>query len=102
VTPGIAAVVREVTALSAALLAPDAPASASPPVVAAARTLHGALYVIAVNPALKTLRGTITVPGLAGRTLSVLGEARDVPASGDQLTDGFAPLAVHLYVAAPA
>jgi hypothetical protein len=101
VTPGIAAVARETTALAAALLAPDAPASATAPVVAAARTLHGALYVIAVNPTRRAVRATITAPGLAGRTLGVLGEGRSVASSGDSLADDFAPLAVHLYVAAP-
>jgi hypothetical protein len=102
VTPGVAAVAKEVTALMAALLAPDAPASATAPVIAAARTLNGALYVIAVNPTRETLRATVDVPGLAGRTASVLDEGRSVAGSGDSLTDGFAPLAVHLYVAAPA
>ncbi len=102
VTPGIAAVSREVTALSAALLVADAPASATGPVIAAARVLNGALYVIAVNPARRAVHARIQAPGLAGRTVSVLGEERTVAAAGDSLEDDFAPLAVHLYVAAPA
>jgi hypothetical protein len=101
VAPGIATVAREVSAISAALLAPDAAASATAPVVAAARALNTALYVIAVNPTRATVRSTIHVPGLAGRSASVLGEARSITASADSIADAFAPLAVHLYVAAP-
>lgn len=100
-TPGIAAVSREVTALAAGLLAPDAPASASAPVVAAARTANGALYVIAVNPTRKRVVSKVRAPGLAGRPLTVVGEGRTVTARGDAIADSFAPLAVHLYVAAP-
>jgi hypothetical protein len=101
VTPGIATVAREVSAISAGLLAPDAPASATAPVVAAARTLNAALYVIAVNPTRAAVRSTIHAAGLAGRSASVLGEGRSVTASADSIADTFAPLAVHLYVAAP-
>jgi hypothetical protein len=101
VAPGIATVAREVSAISAALLAPDAAASATTPVVAAARVLNGAIYVIAVNPTRAALRSTIHVPGLADRSTSVLGEGRSVRSSADSIADAFAPLAVHLYVAAP-
>ena len=99
--PGVAGVAKEVTALGAALTAPDAPASATGPVIAAARILNGALYVIAVNPTRKAVRATITAPGLAGRRPVVLGEDRTVASTGDSIVDAFAPLAVHLYVAAP-
>jgi len=102
VAPGIAAVSREVSALSAALLSPDAPVSATGPVIAAARALHGAFYVIAVNPTREAVHTTIHARGLAGRAASVVGEGRTVAAAGDSLHDDFAPLAVHLYVAAPA
>jgi hypothetical protein len=97
----VAQVAREVSALAAGLLAPDAPVSAGAPVIASARALNGALYVIAVNPTRKPVRATITAPGLGGRSVSVLGEGRTVAATGDSLVDAFAPLAVHLYVAAP-
>ena len=56
VTPGIAAVSKEVTALGAALLSPDAPASASGPMIAAARAAGGAAYVFAVNPTRSAVR----------------------------------------------
>jgi hypothetical protein len=41
------------------------------------------------------------VPGLGGRTGTVLGEHRGVNGSADQYSDGFAPLAAHLYVFPP-
>jgi hypothetical protein len=101
VTPGVAGVAKEVTALGSALVGPDAPASASAPVVAASRAVNGALYVLAVNPTRKAVRATLHVPGLAGRSAAVLGEGRSVAGAGDSVSDAFTPLAVHLYVAAP-
>ena len=101
-TPGIATVAKEVSALGSALVAPDAPVSAGAPIVAAARSANGALTVIAVNPTRRTVRATIAAPGLGGRTATVVGEGRTVTADGDRLEDSFGPLAVHLYVAAPA
>jgi hypothetical protein len=100
-TPAIARIAQEVAALGGALFAPDIPASASRPVLVGARVLHGALYVIAVNPTRRFVRATIQAPGLAGRPLEVLEEGRTVASTGDSFTDGFAPLAVHLYVARP-
>ena len=101
VGPGVAGVAKEVAALGAALVAPDAPVSATAPVVAGARSAGGALYVIAVNPTRRVVRATVRAPGLAGRAASVLGEQRTVASSGDELEDSFQPLEVHLYVAAP-
>ena len=45
---------------------------------------------------------TISAPGLDGRPLQVLGESRSVTPANRAFADDFAPLAVHLYVAAPA
>ena len=101
VGPGVAGVAKEVTALGAALVAPDAPASATAPVIVAARRVHGALYVIAVNPTRDVVQATVRAPGLAGREVSVLGEQRVVASSGDSFEDVFGPLEVHLYVAGP-
>jgi hypothetical protein len=101
VTPAIAAVAKEVAALGAALTGADAPASATPPVVAAARTVNGALYVIAVNPTRRAVRATLQVPGLEGRPAPVLGEGRSVATGGNSINDEFPPLGVHLYVVAP-
>jgi hypothetical protein len=100
-TPAIERIAQEVAALGGALVAPDAPASASAPVLAAGRALNGALYVFAVNPTRSSVRSTIQAPGLGGRPLEVVEEGRTVPSSGDSFTDGFGPLAVHLYLAKP-
>jgi hypothetical protein len=100
-TPEITRIAREVAALGGALLSADAPASASAPVLAAARSLNGALYVIAVNPTRTATRATLTATGLDGRAGTVLGEGRSVNTSGDSFSDGFAPLAAHLYVFPP-
>ena len=102
VSPGVAGVAKEVTALGAALVAHDAPVSATAPVISAARKVHGALYVIAVNPTKSTVLATVRAPGLAGREASVLGEQRAVASSGDSFEDSFRPLEVHIYVVAPA
>jgi hypothetical protein len=101
VTPGIAAVSTEATALAGALLAPELPVTASAPLVAAARAVNGALYVVAVNPTRRVVHARISAPGLSGRPLTVVGERRGLSPSADSFTDDFAPLAVHLYVAAP-
>jgi hypothetical protein len=100
-TPTITAIAREVAALGGALLAPEAPASATGPVLATARSFGGALYVIAANPTRSAVHATLSASGLAGRSLQVLEEGRTVASSGDSFDDDFAPLAVHLYVAAP-
>ncbi len=102
IAPGIASVSKETAAIGAAMVAPDAPVSATAPVVVAARIANGALYVIAVNPTRTAVQATIQAPGLAGRSVGVLGESRTVASSGDSFADAFAPLAVHLYVVAPA
>jgi hypothetical protein len=97
----IAQVTHDVRALGPALLQPPAPASADGPVRVTARSYDGAVYVVAVNPATQPVNATVTVPGLGGRALSVLGEGRQVASSGGGFSDAFAPLAVHVYVAAP-
>jgi hypothetical protein len=94
-------VALDVQALGPALLAASAPASADGVVRAGARRLDGALYVFAVNPTFGPTTATISAPGLGGRTLQVLGEGRTVAPKGDAFSDSFAPLAVHLYIAAP-
>ncbi len=100
-TPAIAAIAKEVAALGGALLAPGRPASALAPVLASARSLGGALYVIAANPTRRSVSPSIRAAGLNGRTLEVLEEGRTVASSGDSFEDGFGPYAVHLYVAKP-
>ena len=100
-TPAIATVAKEISALAAALLRAEVPASATAPVIASARRLNGAIYLIAVNPTDETVHATITAHGLADRHAGVLSESRTVTANRDSLVDSFGPLAVHVYVAAP-
>ena len=66
-----------------------------------ARAFQGALYVIAVNGSRSSARTEMRVPGLDGRVLRVVDESRQIAASGDTFSDSFAPLAVHIYIAAP-
>ncbi len=99
----IAAVAQDVQALGPALLAQDAPVSVSTgPVRVGARRLGGALYVFAVNSSFAPASATISAPGLGNRPLQVLGEGRQVAPKDGSFADSFAPLAVHLYIAAPA
>jgi len=102
VSGGIAQVGRDVQALGPAILAPEQPVTADGPVKVAARALGGAFYVFAVNPTYAPAHVTISAPGLDGRPLQVLGESRSVTPANRAFADDFAPLAVHLYVAAPA
>jgi hypothetical protein len=68
-----------------------------------ARMLNGALYIIAVNSSSEPVEALIHVPALAGRAVGVLDEARQLAASDNAVfSDSFGPLAVHVYVAAPA
>jgi hypothetical protein len=93
----------EVAALFPAVLQPQVPSSASTTsIVTAAWELDGALYVAAINTGATPVDASIRIPGLASRSLGVVGEARSIPSSADTLSDQFAPLAVHLYVAPPA
>jgi hypothetical protein len=71
-------------------------------VVATSRELNGALYVIAVNGSSTATNVPFSVPGLAGRQLTVLGEGRTIkPVKKLIFRDSFAPYGVHIYVAAP-
>jgi hypothetical protein len=101
VTPAVTAIARDVGAIGGGLLAPDVPASATSPIVVAARSFGGALYVVAVNPTRAAVHATVTAPALDGRSGTVLDEGRTVKPSGGGFRDGFAPLAVHLYVFPP-
>ena len=71
-------------------------------VVATSRELNGALYVIAVNGSPAPTNVPFSVPGLAGRQLTVLGENRTIkPVRQLIFRDSFAPYGVHIYMAAP-
>jgi hypothetical protein len=99
----IAAMARDVKTLAPALLQPEAPVEAAPSSVrVTARSYGGALYVIAVNPGRASAQTTISVPGLGGRTLTVLDEQRQIASDGDSFADALPPLAARIYVAPPA
>jgi hypothetical protein len=101
---GVPYVARELKALQAYVLAPDAGGlkvkAPQPNHLLAVRRESGARHaVFAVNTALEAQTVTFTVPALAGRTLSVLGEERNVKIMADGVfTDQFKPLATHIYL----
>ncbi|MFL6039160.1 MAG: hypothetical protein ACJ74B_11065 [Gaiellaceae bacterium] len=95
---------REIKALSQALLAPIAASSSDNPAVrVSARSLNGALYVIAVNTSSASVQAKISVDGVAGRSAAVLGGGGPAVASDDKgFSDSFEPLGVRIYVIPPA
>jgi hypothetical protein len=101
----IASLSRTIASLSPALLAPSLPVTSKPAgmVLAGARSLNGAVYVIASNASVRLTarRASISVPGLTARSVSVYGENRVVPVRRGVFRDDFAPMATHIYVAAP-
>ncbi|MGE5689988.1 MAG: hypothetical protein ACM33B_05480 [Pseudomonadota bacterium] len=94
---------RELTELAPALLAPDADATSDTEAVrVGARTLNGAVYVIAVNTTRAPATARIGIANGAGRLATVLGESRQVEVAPDNtVLEQFEPLAVHLYVLPP-
>jgi hypothetical protein len=95
---------REIKSLSQALLAPIAASSSDNPAVrVSARSLNGALYVIAVNTSSASVQAKISVDGVAGRSAAVLGGSGPAVASDDKgFSDSFEPLGVRIYVIPPA
>ena len=96
---------REIKALTQALLAPVANATPTTTTVrVSARTLNGALYVIAVNTTETTVQARITVDGIgspaARRRCSGRGTA--VGSDDQGFSDSFGPLAARVYVIPPA
>jgi hypothetical protein len=96
----IAGIGRDVARLGPSIYAPSQ-AAASGRVQLSVRSWAGALYVFAVNSSRSAITAKMTIPALNGRPLSVMGESRRVNSDGNSFTDRFAPLAVHLYIAAP-
>jgi hypothetical protein len=98
---GIAARIHQI---EPALLQPAQPVGveAAPQVRAAARSYHGALYVIAVNAGTAAADIRFTVPGLGNRTLLALGGSKSLSARGDTFSDRLRALGVRIYVAPPA
>ena len=95
---------REIKALSQALLGSTVPASSDNGTVrVSARSLNGALYVIAVNTSSSTMQAKISVEGIAGRSATVLGGGGSAVASdGQGFSDSFGPLAARVYIIPPA
>jgi hypothetical protein len=93
---------RDIQTLLPALLEPALEANAGTgPVKVSARLHNGAIYVIAVNASRATATATITVPSLGDRQLLSLDGSRLVTPAAGAFSDTFAPLEVHVYIAAP-
>ena len=96
---GVTSVVRE---LGPALLGHDAPVSVESStglVKVGSRSFGGSTYVIAVNAGYSPARATISVPGLDGRSLEVVGKDRMAVSEDDTIEERFPPLGVRVYVA---
>ena len=94
---------REIKALSQALLAPAGTASSDASAVrVSSRTLNGATYVIAVNTTDATVQAKISVEGIAGRSVVVVGGGQVVGADDRGFADNFGPLAARVYIIPPA
>ena len=95
---------RQIKVLTQALLAPAVNATSDNGTVrVSARSLNGALYVIAVNTSSTTVTAKIGVDGIAGRSATVLGGSGPAIASDDQgFSDTFGPLDARVYVIPPA
>jgi hypothetical protein len=94
---------HEIKALTPALLAPVTTASSETDAVkVTARTLNGAIYVIAVNTTQTTVQARIAVDGIAGRSVTVFGTGSVVGSDDQGFSDTFGPLAARVYVIPPA
>ncbi len=94
---------HEIKALAPALLAPEATARSDTDAVrVSARTLNGAVYVIAVNTTDSTVQAKISVDGIAGRSVNIFGGGAVVGSDDQGFSDNFGPLAARVYVVPPA
>jgi hypothetical protein len=66
----------------------------------AARSAGGRVYVFAVNSTREHVKAQLEVPELGSGGVVVYEESRTLPARDGIVIDGFAPLAVHVYVGA--
>ena len=98
----IAGIGRDVARLGPAIYMPPIAASDnSGNIQVSVRTWGGATYVFAINSSFVGRNAQFNIPSLNGRPLSVMGEGRRLNSDGDIFSDHFAPLAVHIYIAAP-
>ena len=65
---------------------------------AGARKSGGRLTIVAANAGYEAAEARITVPGLAGRALSVVGTGRRIEPDGDTFVERFPPLGARVYV----
>ena len=94
---------REIKSMSQALLAPVGAATSDASAVrVSTRTLNGATYVIAINTSSTALQAKITVEGIAGRSVVVVGGGQVVGADDTGFADNFGPLAARVYIIPPA
>jgi hypothetical protein len=97
----IAGVTETVRRLRPALTAPEVAARVEPAdglVRAGARNLGGSLTIVAANAGYEPADATITVPGLAGRILTVVGTGRRIEPDGDTFVERFPSLGSRVYV----
>jgi len=93
---------RQIQSLAPALLAPTANASTNAPAVrVSARSLNGALYVIAVNTGYDTVQAKVSVEGISGRSATIVGDGAVLGSDDTGFTDTFGPLAAKVYVVPP-
>jgi hypothetical protein len=93
---------RQIKALTPALLAPVVTAGSDTDAVrVSAHALNGALYVIVVNTTETTAQAKISVDGIAGRSLTVLGDGAVVGADAAGFSDTLSPLAARVYIVPP-
>ncbi|MBI2301501.1 MAG: hypothetical protein HYU66_21560, partial [Armatimonadetes bacterium] len=94
----------ELTALFPWLLEhePDRPVACdAPPVYVSARQRGDDLFIVAANSSDQPQKAVLTVPGLAGRQLTVVSEARHVTPVGERVELAFEPFETHLLTTAP-
>ncbi|MET0938241.1 MAG: hypothetical protein ABWY51_03340 [Gaiellaceae bacterium] len=97
----IAGVTETVRQLGPALTSPEVAARVEPAdglVRAGARKRGGGLTIVAANAGYEPADATITVPGLAGRALNVVGTGRHIEPDGDTFADRFPSLGSRVYV----
>jgi hypothetical protein len=81
-------------------MAPGAEARVDPAdglVKGGARRHGGGLTIVVANAGYEPASAAITVPGLGGRMLTVVGTGRRVTPDGDTLRERFPPLAARVY-----
>jgi hypothetical protein len=96
----IAEVTQTVRALGPALTAPEVAARVEPAdglVKAGARRHSGRLTIVVANAAYEPAEATITVPGLAGRALAVVGTRRRIEPDDETFVERFPPLGARVY-----